>query len=408
MKNMKILCTTLAAVLVFSSCTRGGGESPAAGAPDDGGAAASSRPTQQETPAIVDAEGYWRANTLPDPVAEQVVRQPAAGGETSAKVQILSLDSDGQNARLVAAVLPPVDGAPISSPLGVAGSKGARQRPWVRLVDGGAQKLYEPLQANGAESRSSADPGDVQDIGEVDDDARKAACICSYGVNAADKDATGAPNRTNLFYVDFPAPAGASVDVLLGDGDAFFSQVPVSSGQRFEADELGRFSFINSGGDALPGRYGAGAKLRRIVDLDESVSSVTDSTVQEKKGTTNLSVGADVLFALDSDKLDARATKVLGSIAKKLATAAKGQTVTIEGHTDDQGAKDYNQGLSERRALAVEKVLRPLVEDAGITLRTKGYGQTGPRVPNKDTKGKPIEANRAKNRRLNCRRPRVG
>lgn len=68
--------------------------------------------------------------------------------------------------------------------------------------------------------------------------------------------------------------------------------------------------------------------------------------------------------------------------------------IVIEGHTDDTGAASYNLGLSERRAKAVGD---SLVKDFGIAaarVRTVGYGETQPLVPNDSRE------NRAKNRRI--------
>jgi len=66
----------------------------------------------------------------------------------------------------------------------------------------------------------------------------------------------------------------------------------------------------------------------------------------------------------------------------------------IEGHTDSDGAAEYNQALSERRAAAVRTYL---VETAGIAasrLTSIGYGETKPLVSNDS------QANKQRNRRV--------
>jgi OOP family OmpA-OmpF porin len=68
--------------------------------------------------------------------------------------------------------------------------------------------------------------------------------------------------------------------------------------------------------------------------------------------------------------------------------------VVIEGHTDNVGKPDYNQGLSERRAGAVAQ---SLVRDHGIAadrVRSVGYGQGRPIADNGTARG------RATNRRV--------
>jgi OOP family OmpA-OmpF porin len=63
--------------------------------------------------------------------------------------------------------------------------------------------------------------------------------------------------------------------------------------------------------------------------------------------------------------------------------------VKIEGHTDNIGPEEYNQGLSERRAKAVEQYLI----SKGISadrLETMGYGQSNPVAPNDTEEGRAI------------------
>ncbi len=80
-----------------------------------------------------------------------------------------------------------------------------------------------------------------------------------------------------------------------------------------------------------------------------------------------------------------------------LASAAnqcKSFHVSIEGHTDDQGADDYNQFLSEQRASTVVAYLA----DNGVDrsrLAATGFGETQPIAANDTPEG------RAANRRIN-------
>lgn len=68
--------------------------------------------------------------------------------------------------------------------------------------------------------------------------------------------------------------------------------------------------------------------------------------------------------------------------------------LVLEGHTDSIGSDDYNQGLSERRVVAVEA---KLAEDYGINpdrISTVGYGESRPIADNATDEG------RARNRRV--------
>ena len=66
--------------------------------------------------------------------------------------------------------------------------------------------------------------------------------------------------------------------------------------------------------------------------------------------------------------------------------------LSIEGHTDNVGGMEFNQGLSERRANAVMEALIKLGVEPR-RMRARGFGLTMPKVPNT------TEENRAINRR---------
>ena len=67
-------------------------------------------------------------------------------------------------------------------------------------------------------------------------------------------------------------------------------------------------------------------------------------------------------------------------------------TVTIEGHTDERGTREYNISLGERRAETVKNVLIALGIPAS-RIATISYGKERPEVPHSD------EASFAQNRR---------
>ena len=72
--------------------------------------------------------------------------------------------------------------------------------------------------------------------------------------------------------------------------------------------------------------------------------------------------------------------------------------IELSSHTDSEGTDDYNESLSQKRA---ESVVNYLVKK-GIPkkrLTPKGYGESKPRVPNKNDDGSDNPESRAKNRR---------
>jgi peptidoglycan-associated lipoprotein len=58
-------------------------------------------------------------------------------------------------------------------------------------------------------------------------------------------------------------------------------------------------------------------------------------------------------------------------------------SVTIEGHTDERGTREYNLALGERRAQAVKNVLAALGIPAP-RMQTISYGKERPAVPHSD------------------------
>ncbi len=99
-----------------------------------------------------------------------------------------------------------------------------------------------------------------------------------------------------------------------------------------------------------------------------------------------------VNFESNSDRLLPGATRVLDDA---VATLKKNPTIRFEvaGHTDSDGAADYNEGLSARRATTVHDYLASngIAEDR---MSVRGYGESRPIADNSTSAGK------AQNRRV--------
>jgi len=63
-------------------------------------------------------------------------------------------------------------------------------------------------------------------------------------------------------------------------------------------------------------------------------------------------IGDRVLFTVDQSNLTPQATAILDQQVAWLAPRS-GLSITIEGHADEQGTRDYNLRLSQRRAAVV-------------------------------------------------------
>ncbi|MFF5209411.1 OmpA family protein [Streptosporangium sp. NPDC000396] len=137
-----------------------------------------------------------------------------------------------------------------------------------------------------------------------------------------------------------------------------------------------------------------------VEDILAEVESLDGSESESKQGeTVTVALTSDVLFALDSATLAARATTRLRKVAGKVMAESAGGLVKIVGHTDDQGADAYNDRLSLRRAQAVQKALERALAGRNVTFQATGLGERRPRVPNV-IDGRPVEENRARNRRV--------
>lgn len=101
--------------------------------------------------------------------------------------------------------------------------------------------------------------------------------------------------------------------------------------------------------------------------------------------------GDTVLFAYDSYEVDDAAKAILGRQAEWLARYPNVK-VTIEGHTDERGTREYNLALGDRRASAAKNFLTAQGV-ATSRIATISYGKERPVADGSD------EAAYAQNRR---------
>lgn len=83
-----------------------------------------------------------------------------------------------------------------------------------------------------------------------------------------------------------------------------------------------------------------------------------------------------VYFDFDSAVVREEFTRVLEAHANYLADHP-GQKIALEGHCDDRGTREYNLGLGERRAQAVQQFMTLMGAKAN-QIRTISYGEERP------------------------------
>jgi len=108
----------------------------------------------------------------------------------------------------------------------------------------------------------------------------------------------------------------------------------------------------------------------------------TRQLVAQKEGQTVQEKFALILFDFDKDTIGPQNQEIVNRIVGRIKTLPQAK-VEIVGHTDNIGAEKYNQKLSERRALAVSKLLTAAYGEApGDRIRHSGVGPNSPLFDN--------------------------
>ena len=88
-------------------------------------------------------------------------------------------------------------------------------------------------------------------------------------------------------------------------------------------------------------------------------------------------IDLEIYFDYDSAAITPRAEDELMTLGRALTNPdLRGSVFLIAGHTDAQGADDYNQKLSERRAAAVKRFLMEKFDLSNESLVAAGYGES--------------------------------
>ncbi|TXK33837.1 OmpA family protein [Pontibacter qinzhouensis] len=145
-------------------------------------------------------------------------------------------------------------------------------------------------------------------------------------------------------------------------------------------------------GAAVGGATGAVIGRRMDKQAQELEKSMENATIERVGEAIRVNFDSGILFAVNSAELSANAKKDIDKLAQTLKSYP-GTNVIIEGHTDNTGSRELNQGLSERRAQAVLNYARTTGVE-GNRLQAKGYAFDQPIADNTTVDG------RQKNRRV--------
>lgn len=198
---------------------------------------------------------------------------------------------------------------------------------------------------------------------------------------------------------------GSVAVIVVSDFQWVSADPVVQSVERLKAQHPGRLCLHtvkvgdNTTGDAMiaamanaPGCDGSvtAADIASAGGMATYVTDVLMGPLEYEKH----SVSATALFDFDKAILKEQGKAELRNLGEYIR--GKGITVVdidVIGHTDSMGSEEYNQGLSERRAMAVKEFLVANGVSADI-IDVSGMGETQP-VATNDT-----EEGRAKNRRV--------
>ncbi|MBI1250247.1 MAG: OmpA family protein [Alphaproteobacteria bacterium] len=183
------------------------------------------------------------------------------------------------------------------------------------------------------------------------------------------------PNRTGTGAIA-GAVGGAAIGTLAGGNDR-------------------RNAIIGAGIGALAGAAVGNYMDRQEAALREQLRNSGVGVTRTAEDEILLNLPSDITFGFNQDTVQSQFLPTIQQVAGTLGQYPS-TTVDIIGHADSVGTDEYNQNLSERRAMNVASVLvangvqRPRVA-------AYGYGETAPIADNGTPDG------RARNRRVEIR-----
>lgn len=128
-------------------------------------------------------------------------------------------------------------------------------------------------------------------------------------------------------------------------------------------------------------------------ELDKIKKDLPEDQIERTDAGIKFTFSSEILFPTNSSILNEQAKKKIADVAKVIRENQENKAVLIEGHSDKTGTANYNQWLSEKRAVSVKTYLVSLGIDAA-QIKTAGLGDSRPIDDNKTKEG------RLKNRRV--------
>ena len=130
-----------------------------------------------------------------------------------------------------------------------------------------------------------------------------------------------------------------------------------------------------AGGGAAGGDEAAAAAAKAQQEAEAAKKAEEEEAARKQQEAESLLNNRVVYFEFDSSVVHDDAVALLKAHAQNIS--AKGVSVTVEGHADERGTREYNIALGERRADAVRRILMANGVSAN-QIRVVSYGEERP------------------------------
>jgi OOP family OmpA-OmpF porin len=178
-----------------------------------------------------------------------------------------------------------------------------------------------------------------------------------------------------------------------GCGKAKPAPVAVVAPQPAQAAPVAAAPAAAAAATAAPAAAASSAATASSAAAVAAVPVAAVAAASQEKPMRTVTIGGDAFFDTNKATFRKEAQPELEKISERVRRVSSVESVQIIGHTDNTGAADYNQKLSEQRAATVKDFLvKNGVDPSKITIL--GKGQSSPIADNATTEG------RAKNRRV--------
>lgn len=150
----------------------------------------------------------------------------------------------------------------------------------------------------------------------------------------------------------------------------------MKNGKHLAASLIITLALAGCGGeDAVvpPAEEKARAPAQTAPADDQSGTRGTSLSDSERQRRAELLAQRRIYFAFDSSTIDEEGRAVVEAHAAHLAANPQ-LKVTLEGNCDERGTREYNLALGERRAQAVERMMKVLGV-AGNRIKTVSFGE---------------------------------